>query len=265
MGVDVVWKRPDVDTHVSHIHVEEEEFEQVLQQLFGLRLAKIGDYSDVDAVDKSRVRLWKKLGLSEEEIKALKIIKKTHMLYTQYLDMLALYRKERRELRRVMQYLDEETIEEERERLAKLKSKVKHLYLQYKERVRKTNNYRKALQRTFESLKPLHSIPRTNTYKYAIGELIKEIEKWLLLGRIDIVKRLKETYLVALTNYALNVQLISDTLMQIMVDKPNDYKLRMKALQKLLHEKPYTILNNLELVDAIAYRNAHIAVLASKP
>ena len=257
--VDVVWKRVGLE----HVHVEEEEFEQ-LQSVLGIAIARVGDYSQADIVDRQRIALWKKIGLTSEEIKALKVIKKTHVLYTEYLNALTKFQRERKELRKIARYLDEETLEAEREHVKQLRNKAMQLYNTYRQRVRKINNYRKLLMRTFESFTPLHSLPRTMTYKYAINELIKEIDRWLLFGRIDIVRRLKEVYSSAIDNYVLNTQLLSDILMQIMVEKPQDCKLRMKALQRLLHERPHVILNNIELVDAIAYRDAHIDVLASK-
>ena len=129
-----------------------------LQYVLGIKVAKAYDYGR-DMISKRRIKTWKRLGLSEEEIKALKIIRQKHLLYEKYLDVKADYESLKQEFDTLKIWLSEEEIEEYEKRLKQLRFQAKLAYSNYRRRVEKINNYRRALQSTFESFRPLHSLP----------------------------------------------------------------------------------------------------------
>jgi len=227
-----------------------------IQQMLNIKVAKAYDFN-VNLVTKRRIKSWKRLGLSEEEIKALKIIRQKHLLYEKYLDVKADYESLKQEFNALKIWLSEEEIEEYEKRLKQLRFQVKLAYNNYKKRVERINDYRRALQRTFESFKPLHSLP-TVVVKSILKPLLRELDLYLFMGMFKTVKRLKRQYTIVIKSYVQTLELANDLILEKAAKcvENNDesencdsqWKLKMKALQHVAAKYPEKFVDNVSLI-----------------
>jgi predicted nucleic acid-binding protein len=219
-----------------------------------LKIKVVNAYSlSYNVVTKQRKRLWRKLGLSEEEIKVLKIIRQKHALYERYLNLRGEYMELLNEFNALKEFLSDSEIEE-------YKSKLRHLHLQakaafnsYRKRIERINNYRKALEKTFESFRPLHSLPVV-VVKSILRPLLKELDLYLFMEMFRTVKRLKKQYAIVVKSYAQTLELANDLILQKFFECieneecDNQWKLKMKALQHVAMKYPERFVDNVSLI-----------------
>ena len=227
-----------------------------LQHTFGVKVVKMHNYN-VDLVTKQRKKMWRRLGLTEEEVKALKIIRQKHLLYQKFLDLKSDYESLKQEFNALKIWLSEEEVEEYVKQLKQLRFQVKLAYNNYKKRIERINDYRRALQRTFESFKPLHSLP-TVVVKSILKPLLRELDLYLFMGMFKTVKRLKKQYTIVIKSYVQTLELANDLILEKVAKciENNDesencdsqWKLKMKALQHVAAKYPEKFVDNVSLI-----------------
>jgi hypothetical protein len=227
-----------------------------MQQMLNIKVAKAYDYGR-DMVSKRRITMWKRLGLAEEEIKVLKIIRQKHLLYEKYLDVKADYENLKREFNVLRVWLSEDEIEEYEKQLKQLKKEVKLAYSSYRRRVEKINNYRRALQSTFESFRPLHPLP-TVVVKSILRPVLKELDLYLLNEMFKTVKLMRKQYSLVIKSYIQTLELANDLILKKVaecIEGNNEddncdkqWKLKMKALQHVAMKFPEKFVDNIPLI-----------------
>jgi hypothetical protein len=204
-------------------------------------------------VTKQRKRLWKRLGLTEEEIKALKIIREKHLLYQKMLNVESDYENLKQEFDALKQFLSESEVKEYQKRLERLRIEMKVAKMQYKRRVEKIEHYRKALMSTFESFRPMHSLP-TVIVKSLLKPVLKELDLYLFMEMFRTLKLTKKQYQLVLHSYMQMLEFVNELIISKAIECiennecDNQWKLKMKALQKLIVRYPEHMLSAIDVI-----------------
>jgi len=223
-----------------------------LQHALNIKVVKADDYGR-DLVTKQRIKTWKRLGLTEEEVKALKIIREKHLLYQKFLDLKSDYEALKVEFNALKMWLSEEEAEEYESRLRQLHIQVKLMYSNYRRRVEKINNYKKALQNTFESFKPLHSLPVV-VVKSLLRPLLRELDLYLFNEMFRTVKMLRKHYAIVIKSYVQTLELANDLILEKAIrcieqsECDEQWKLKMKALQHVATKYLEFFTDNVSLI-----------------
>jgi tetratricopeptide (TPR) repeat protein len=250
-----------------------------LQYTLGIRIVKTHSFGS-DLVTRQRIKLWKRLGLSDEEVKALKIIREKHLLYQKYLDVYAEYKNMKNEFNVLKEFLSEKEIMEYESKLRHLRLQLKVAYSHYRKRVERINNYRKALERTFESFRPLHSLPVV-VVKSIIRPLLNELDMYLLLEMFKTVRLIRKRYAIAIRSYVQTLELANELIIEKAIkcleqstdqdieqhNECGNWRLKMKALQHVAVKFLEHFVDNVpliyEIVDAKPNSELLVRILTS--
>jgi len=223
-----------------------------LQQQLGIKVVKAYDYG-TSLITRQRKKLWKRLGLNEEEMKVLKIIYEKHLLYQKVLDIEADYESLRQEFEALKPFITNEEVKAYKERLKYLETQIRVAKMQFKRRVERIEHYRKALMNTFESFKPMHSL-ETVTVKSLLRPVLKELDLYLFTEMFRTLKLTKKQYQLVLRSYIEMLEFINDIILQKFfecVENGNceqNWKLKAKALQKLVWAYPEHTLSAIDVI-----------------